>query len=82
MYNASYLRRVEPLLNLLREMGEAHGGKTPAQVSLNWLICKGAVPIPGAKSAAQVEDNAGALGWRLTPEEIARLDEVSAPLAA
>jgi aryl-alcohol dehydrogenase-like predicted oxidoreductase len=82
MYNASYLRRVEPLLNLLREIGDAYGGKTPAQVSLNWLICKGAVPIPGAKSAAQVEDNAGALGWRLKSEEIAKLDEMSAPLAA
>jgi aryl-alcohol dehydrogenase-like predicted oxidoreductase len=82
MYGASYLRRVEPLLALLREIGAAHSGKTPAQVSLNWLICKGAVPIPGAKSATQVEDNAGALGWRLTPAEVARLDEVSAPLAA
>jgi len=82
MYNAGYLRRVEPLLNLLREMGEAHGGKTPAQVSLNWLICKGSMPIPGAKNARQVEENAGALGWRLTPEEIAKLDELSAPLAA
>ncbi len=82
MYNAGYLRRVEPLLNLLREMGEAHGVKTPAQVSLNWLICKGSMPIPGAKNARQVEENAGALGWRLTPEEIAKLDELSAPLAA
>lgn len=82
MYNAGYLRRVEPLLNLLREMGEAHGGKTPAQVSLNWLICKGSMPIPGAKNARQVEENAGALGWRLTPEEIAKLDALSAPLAA
>jgi aryl-alcohol dehydrogenase-like predicted oxidoreductase len=82
MYNASYLRRVEPLLNLLRAIGDVHGGKTPAQVSLNWLICKDAVPIPGAKSAAQIEENAGALGWRLTPEELAKLDEVSAPLAA
>ena len=82
MYNAGYLRRVEPLLILLREIGDAHGGKTPAQVSLNWLICRGAVPIPGAKNAHQVEDNAGALGWRLTPAEIVRLDERSAPLAA
>jgi len=81
MFGAGYLRRAEPLLVLLREIGAAHGGKTPAQVSLNWLICKGAVPIPGAKSAAQVADNAGALGWRLTPAELMRLDEVSAPLA-
>jgi aryl-alcohol dehydrogenase-like predicted oxidoreductase len=82
MYNAGYLRRVEPLLGLLREIGTAHGGKTPAQVSLNWLICKGSVPIPGAKNARQVEENAGALGWRLTRDEMTRLDEVSAPMAA
>ena len=45
--------------------GERHGGRTPSQVALNWIICKGAVPIPGAKNAAQAEQNAGALGWRL-----------------
>ena len=82
MYNAGYLRRVDPLLNLLREIGTAHGGKTPAQVSLNWLISKGAVPIPGAKNERQVEENAGALGWRLSPGEVVRLDKVSAPMAA
>lgn len=62
---------------LLKEIGEAHDGKTPAQVALNWLICKGAVPIPGAKNARQAEQNAGALGWRLTAEEVQRLDAAS-----
>ncbi len=33
LFNAGYLRRVEPLLTLLREIGATHGGKTPAQVS-------------------------------------------------
>lgn len=41
-------------MDRLTALGQAHGGKTPAQVALNWLICKGAVPIPGAKSQAQV----------------------------
>ena len=31
------------------------------QVALNWVICKGAIPIPGASSAAQIDDNLGAL---------------------
>ena len=53
-------------------------GRTPAQVSLNWLMCKGAVPIPGAKSAEQARENAGALGWQLGPEEVERLDRLSA----
>jgi pyridoxine 4-dehydrogenase len=46
-------------------------------VALNWLICKGALPIPGAKTAAQAEQNAGAIGWRLTPQEVRTLDEAS-----
>jgi pyridoxine 4-dehydrogenase len=41
------------------------------------MICKGAVPIPGAKNARQAEENAGAAGWRLAPEEIATLDTAS-----
>jgi aryl-alcohol dehydrogenase-like predicted oxidoreductase len=41
------------------------------------VICKGGLPIPGAKTEAQALQNAGALGWRLTDEEVARLDEAS-----
>ena len=66
-----------PLVAALRAAGEAHGGKTPAQVALNWLLCRGALPIPGAKRPDQARDNAGALGWRLTPEEVETLDRLS-----
>ena len=75
-YNRSYLGRVQPLIALLREIGDAHG-KTTAQVSLNWTICKGAVPIPGAKNARQARENIGALGWRLDDGEVAALDAAS-----
>jgi pyridoxine 4-dehydrogenase len=34
----------------------------------------GTVPIPGAKSLEQVKENLGALGWRLTPDEVAALN--------
>jgi aryl-alcohol dehydrogenase-like predicted oxidoreductase len=71
------LAQVQPLIGLLREIGQAHGGKAPSQVALNWVICKGAVPIPGAKNAHQAQENAGALGWRLTESEIAALDAAS-----
>lgn len=47
------------------------------QVALNWLICKGAVPIPGAKNADQATGNAGALGWRLGPGDVQELDELA-----
>ena len=48
--------------------------RTPSQVALAWIIAKGAVPIPGAKSRQQAEDNAGALGWRMDDDELAALD--------
>jgi aryl-alcohol dehydrogenase-like predicted oxidoreductase len=76
LYRGEKLAKLEPINAALKQIGEAHGGKTPAQVALNWLICKGAVPIPGAKNARQAEQNAGALGWRLSDDEVARLDEM------
>ncbi len=77
IYNREYLQKTQPLLEIMHDIGEAHGGKTAAQVALNWLICKGAVPIPGAKNQRQVVSNIGALGWRLTDDEVAILDELS-----
>ncbi len=78
MGRGDYMARIQPLIASLRRIGETHGGKTPAQVSLNWLICKGAIPIPGAKNARQAQENAGALGWRLSEGEVSELDAASA----
>jgi aryl-alcohol dehydrogenase-like predicted oxidoreductase len=61
----------------LRAIGEHHGGRTPGQVALNWIMAKSALPIPGAKNRRQAEENAGALGWRLDDEELARLDRLA-----
>lgn len=54
--------------------------KTPAQVALNWLLCKPAVtaPIIGARTMAHLEDNLGGTGWSLTSEQVNRLDQASA----
>lgn len=76
-YDRQRLTQAQPLVALLWQLGEAHGGKTPAQVALNWVICKGAVPIPGAKNAGQAQENVGALGWHLTDGQVAALDEIS-----
>jgi len=76
-YNKTYLTKIEPLLYMLHEIGEAHASMTPARVALNWLICKRAVPIPGARKMVQAQENAGSLGWRLSDEDINRLDKIS-----
>ncbi|RUS20093.1 hypothetical protein BC937DRAFT_86384 [Endogone sp. FLAS-F59071] len=46
-------------------------------VALNWCICKGTIPLAGAKNVHQAEQNAKALDWRLTEQEINELDKYS-----
>jgi len=70
---------VDRVVAELRRVGEKHGGKLPGQVALNWVMAKGAVPIPGAKNRQQAEENAGALGWELDDGDLADLDRVALP---
>ena len=74
---ARILPKLQPLLKLMTLIGQDHGGKSNAQVALNWAICKGSLVIPGAKNGDQAEENAGALGWKLTDEEMVKLDAAS-----
>jgi aryl-alcohol dehydrogenase-like predicted oxidoreductase len=71
------MAEVDKVVELLRRIGAAHGGRSPSQVALAWIIAKGAIPIPGAKNRQQAEDNAGALGWRMDEAELAELDSVA-----
>jgi aryl-alcohol dehydrogenase-like predicted oxidoreductase len=75
-FSSSTLHRIAPLIRQMQEIGQTHG-KSPTQVALNWILCKGALPIPGAKDAAHAVENAGALGWRLDEAEISALDQAS-----
>lgn len=74
------LQKLEPLFSTLKDLSAKYD-KTLAQVSLNWLVAQGnIIPIPGAKNANQAKQNAGALGWSLTPEEVELL-RLKAPKA-
>ncbi|WP_346290766.1 aldo/keto reductase [Sphaerothrix gracilis] len=78
-FNQDGLVKIELLVKTLQQIGAAYD-RTPAQVALNWLIAQGnIVPIPGAKNAQQASQNAGALGWSLTAEELEQLNRVSLP---
>ncbi len=61
----------------LREVAQSRD-KTMSQVAINWCICKGTIPIPGAKTVEQAKENIGALGWQLNSSEIAELDQAAA----
>jgi aryl-alcohol dehydrogenase-like predicted oxidoreductase len=55
-------------------------GKAVAQIAINWVLQRPSVAtvIIGARDEAQLRQNLGATGWKLTPDQIARLDAASA----
>lgn len=55
-------------------------GKTVPQIAINWLLRRPTVSsvILGARNEEQLRQNLGAVGWTLTPEQVARLDAASA----
>jgi len=66
-----------PVVALLRRVGERYS-KSPAQVALRWLIENESIlPIPGAKNGKQAAENAGALTFSLTPEDIEGLSQAT-----
>jgi aryl-alcohol dehydrogenase-like predicted oxidoreductase len=67
------------VVDALEEVGE-ETGKTVPQVALNWLLQRPTVAtvIIGARNEQQLLQNLGAVGWNLSPEQIARLDAASA----
>ena len=67
----------QPLLGTLNAVAK-DVGKTQSQVAINWAICKGTVPIPGARNLIQARENLGAVGWKLSDAAVQELDNASA----
>jgi diketogulonate reductase-like aldo/keto reductase len=66
----------ERLKTVMDEISQKHGGKTPAQIALNWLMTKSNVifPIPRASRPKRVIENVGSVGWSLDAEDMRTLD--------
>ena len=58
-------------------------GATAAQLALAWVLAQGndIVPIPGTRSIQRLEENCGSLNIELSPDDLARLNEM-APIGA
>ncbi len=69
----------KPLLATLKAVAKEFD-KTPSQVAINWAICKGTVPIPGARNLVQAAENLGSVGWTLDNAAVQELDIASAGL--
>lgn len=76
-YNHKAMDAMQPVIKLLREIGEGYS-KSPSQVAIRWLIENpNVLPIPGAKNGKQAIDNAGALTFSLTADEIESLSQAT-----
>jgi aryl-alcohol dehydrogenase-like predicted oxidoreductase len=81
LFRPTGLARTRPLVDELQRMAAARGVSS-SQVALNWLLGfhgEAVVAIPGASRPRHAEEAAGAMAFRLTDEEMARLDELSRP---
>ncbi|MBF0707501.1 aldo/keto reductase [Alkalihalobacillus hwajinpoensis] len=77
------LARTLPLINVLKEIGNAYGIGA-GQVALNWLVHfhgDTVVAIPGASKLKHAEDNVKVLGFKLTQDEMKKIDEESRKVA-
>lgn len=65
---------LDTLLAIAKEVG-----KTPAQVAIRWLMQRPGVTVPiiGARTMKQLEDNLGACAWSLGEKDMARLNQIS-----
>ena len=71
--------RFPPLRRIVRE-----AGVTPAQLALAWLLGRDerAVPTPGSRTPAHIDENLAAAEVGLDQETLARVDEASASVQA
>jgi aryl-alcohol dehydrogenase-like predicted oxidoreductase len=75
LFTSENRKRLEPLLQTIRSIA-AERGKTVTQVALNWrLKDDNVIPIVGVKREQHVEDDAAVVGWRLTQEEISKIED-------
>ena len=70
-------KNTEPIHTAVGSVATKNRGKTVPQVAINWCVALGAIPIPGARNLKMARENAGAMGWRLTAEEVAELEAAS-----
>ena len=68
-----YYEDAEPVLKIMRRIADERK-KTVAQIAINWVMMKGAIPIPGARSASMARDNFGSMGWALSAGEVDELE--------
>jgi len=65
------------IVDALRPIASKYG-RTPAQFAINWVINRPGVTaaLMGSRTAARVEENAGAAGWKISPEDLEKVEKI------
>jgi aryl-alcohol dehydrogenase-like predicted oxidoreductase len=80
LFKPAGIEKTRPLINLVKELALKYN-VSPSQIALNWVINyhgEMVVAIPGATKEVHVKENTGAMSFRLSDEDMLRLDKVSA----
>lgn len=80
LFKPKGLEKSRPLVSLIKELAQKYQ-VTPAQIALNWVIHfhgGSVVAIPGATKAIHVKENTGAMSFKLSDEDMDKLDKASA----
>jgi aryl-alcohol dehydrogenase-like predicted oxidoreductase len=69
------------VIDLLERIAAEKGG-TPAQIALAWLLAQKPwiVPIPGSRKLSRLNENLGAAGIELTPEDLSKIESAMAQI--
>ncbi len=76
LFSRERLKSFEPLISTLKTIAEKRD-KTIVQVSLNYLLKKGAFVIPGIKRVDQIKDCMGSSGWSVTDAEVSEIERLA-----
>ncbi|CAE6449140.1 hypothetical protein RSOLAG1IB_11122 [Rhizoctonia solani AG-1 IB] len=70
-YSEANFPKITSLVNKIKDIGKKHNA-TSGQITLAFMLAQGdnIIPIPGTKKIKYAEENVGALGVKLTPEDI------------
>ena len=76
MYQGEEFERNQAFVAKIGEIAKG-AGRTVAEVVINWTITQPGITaaLCGAKRAWQIEETASAMGWRLTADQLAAINE-------
>lgn len=80
LYKPKGLEKSRPVVMLVKELALKYN-VTPSQIALNWVINfhgDTVVAIPGATKEIQAKENVAAMSFKLSDEDMSKLDKVSA----